>query len=242
VPGNSLSFAIGLPIQVTWFHNEVEETVHDIAKAAKVKRNGISDNGEEIKPITCQSMMTGESKSGQLGKRKNDVLAPGLSSNSWSDADARSFLLGLYIFGKNFIKIKKFLDNKMMGEMMSYYYGIFYKSDEYRRWAHCRKMKGRKCIIGQKLFTGRRQQELLSRLVPRVTEEYQNTLTQVFNCVILFPVLLMNYNEYISIVCLMIGLACVTAFYGLILFIYLFILLCYFSDLVLNKFQFYFSL
>ncbi|RDX61447.1 hypothetical protein CR513_60321, partial [Mucuna pruriens] len=123
--------------------------------------------------------MTGDKNSGQLGKSKNYVLAPGTLSNSWSEADAKSFLLGLFIFGKNFIKIKKFLENKGMGEIMSFYYGKFYKCDEYIRWSDCRKIKGRKCIIGQKLFTGQRQHELLSRLIPHVSEECQDTLLQV---------------------------------------------------------------
>ena len=36
-------------------------------------------------------------------------------NNSWSDADVKSFLLGLFIFGKNFLNIKRFLENKRMG-------------------------------------------------------------------------------------------------------------------------------
>ena len=81
-------------------------------------------------------------------------MVPGTLSNSWSEADAKSFLLGLFIFGKNFIKIKKFLENKGMGEILSFYYGKFFKSEEYHRWSDCRKIKGRKCIIGQKLLNG----------------------------------------------------------------------------------------
>ncbi|XP_061348509.1 uncharacterized protein LOC133293903 [Gastrolobium bilobum] len=179
VHDNSLFFAIGLPILGAWKHNEVEDSGHegwgylgDIdrtvnaikpAKTANVKKNG----------------MSGDSKSGELGKSKKYKMAPGTSSNSWSDADAKSFLLGLFVFGKNFIQIKRFLENKGMGEILSFYYGKFYKSDEYRRWSSCRKIKGRKCMIGQKFFTGRRQHELLSRLIPHVSEESQDTLLQV---------------------------------------------------------------
>uniref|UniRef100_A0A0R0I5U8 SANT domain-containing protein n=1 Tax=Glycine max TaxID=3847 RepID=A0A0R0I5U8_SOYBN len=47
-------------------------------------------------------------------------------NNSWSDADVKSFLLGLFIFGKNFLNIKRFLENKGMGEILSFYYGKFY--------------------------------------------------------------------------------------------------------------------
>ncbi|KAK7293181.1 hypothetical protein RJT34_16043 [Clitoria ternatea] len=121
----------------------------------------------------------GNNNSAQLGKSENHVSAPGTLSNSWTETDAKSFILGLFIFGKSFIKIKEFLENKGMGEILSFYYGKFYKSDEYRRWSDCRKIKGRKCIIGQKLFTGQRQHELLSRLIPCVSEESQDTLLQV---------------------------------------------------------------
>ncbi|TKY61506.1 hypothetical protein E2542_SST11357 [Spatholobus suberectus] len=169
---NSLSFAIGLPVSVTWIHNEVENSGHE-------GWGYLGDNGEELKPITVQSVMTGDSNPGELGKSKNYALVPGTLSNSWSDIDAKSFVLGLYIFGKNFIQIIRFLENKGMGEILAFYYGKFYKSDEYLRWSDCRKIKGRKSVIGQKLFTGRRQHELLSRLIPHVSEESKDTLLQV---------------------------------------------------------------
>ncbi|XP_058761838.1 uncharacterized protein LOC131635245 [Vicia villosa] len=100
-------------------------------------------------------------------------------SVSWSDTDTKSLVLGLFVFGKNFIQIKRFLENKGMGEILSFYYGKFYKTDGYRRWSECRKLKGRKCIIGKKLFSEPKQRELLSRLIPHVSEEYQDTLLQV---------------------------------------------------------------
>ncbi|XP_058741165.1 uncharacterized protein LOC131613521 [Vicia villosa] len=100
-------------------------------------------------------------------------------SVSWSDADTKCLVLGLFIFGKNFIQIKRFLENKGMGEILSFYYGKFYKTDGYRRWSECRKLKGRKCMIGKKLFSEPKQRELLSRLIPNVSEESQDTLLQV---------------------------------------------------------------
>ncbi|KAL2661314.1 hypothetical protein AAZX31_03G216700 [Glycine max] len=169
---NSLSFAIGLPISVTWIHNEVENSGHE-------GWGYLRDNRKELKPITSQSVMTGDNNSSQLGKSKTYALVPGTLSNSWSDTDAKSFLLGLYIFRKNFVQIKRFLENKGIGEILAFYYGKFYKSDEYRRWSDCRKIKGRKSTIGQKLFTGRRLHELLSRLIPHVSEESKDILLQV---------------------------------------------------------------
>lgn len=57
------------------------------------------------------------------------------------------------------MQIKRFLENKGMEEILSFYYGKFYKSDEYRRWSDCMKIKGRKCITGH-TFSGRKQCEL----------------------------------------------------------------------------------
>ncbi|AES82483.1 putative transcription regulator Homeodomain-LIKE family [Medicago truncatula] len=100
-------------------------------------------------------------------------------SETWSDADTKCFLLSLFIFGKNFTPIKRFIENKGMGEILSFYYGKFYKTDGYCRWSECMKLKGRKCMIGKKLFTGPRQDELLSRLIPHVSEESQDSLLQI---------------------------------------------------------------
>ncbi|XP_073221759.1 uncharacterized protein [Cicer arietinum] len=156
VHDKSLSFAIGLPIPVTWLHNEMEYS-------------GDEEGGYH----------RGDSNSSHLDKSENYVLVPGRLSSAWSEADTKSFVLGLFIFGKNFIQITRFLENKQMGEILSFYYGKFYKTDGYRRWSECRKMKGRKCMIGRKLFTGPRQHELLSRLTSHVSEESQDNLFQV---------------------------------------------------------------
>lgn len=104
---------------------------------------------------------------------------PGSAGDNWSDIEEASFLLGLYIFGKNLILVKKFVGSKKMGDILSFYYGKFYRSDRYRRWSECQKRKSRKCIFGQRIFTGSRQQELLSRLLPDVSVECQNTLLEV---------------------------------------------------------------
>ncbi|CAJ2631640.1 unnamed protein product [Trifolium pratense] len=124
-------------------------------------------------------------------------------SVTWSDADTKSFLLGLFIFRKNFVQIKRFLDNKGMGEILSFYYGKFYKSDVYRRWSECRKINGRNCIIGQRLFTGPRQHKLLSRLICRVCTESQDALLQVSKS---YVEGVTSLEEYISSLKSMVGI------------------------------------
>ncbi|ONK78656.1 uncharacterized protein A4U43_C02F21080 [Asparagus officinalis] len=66
-----------------------------------------------------------------------------------------------------------------MGDVLSFYYGKFYRSDAQRRWVECRKTKSRKCILGHRIFTGWRQQELLSRLLSSRSKEVQETLIEV---------------------------------------------------------------
>ncbi|OVA15003.1 SANT domain [Macleaya cordata] len=104
---------------------------------------------------------------------------PGSLGNSWSDIEQESFLLGLYIFGKNLVQVKRFIESKEMGDIQSYYYGRFYRSDGHRRWSECRKIRSRRCIHGQRIFTGSRQQELLSRVLPGVSEECKNSFLEV---------------------------------------------------------------
>ncbi|GFZ08981.1 hypothetical protein Acr_20g0007890 [Actinidia rufa] len=105
-------------------------------------------------------------------------LVPGSFVGSWSDIEEASFLLGLYVFGKNLVQVKRFIDSKKMGDLLSFYYGKFFRSDEYRRWSDCRKMRSRRCAYGQRIFTRSRQQELLSRLSQNVSEECQNNLVE----------------------------------------------------------------
>lgn len=107
-------------------------------------------------------------------------LVPGSMCNSWSDAEEDSFLLGLYIFGKNLVQVKNFVESKKMGDILSFYYGKFYRSDRYRKWSECRKIRSRKCVYGQRIFTGSRQQGLLSRLLLQVSEDSKHILLEVF--------------------------------------------------------------
>lgn len=116
-----------------------------------------------------------------INRKFNDYVAlPGMPRYSWTDEEAHTFLLGLYIFGKNLVQVTKFTETKTMGEVLSYYYGEFFRSDPYRRWAACRKARSRRCILGLRIFSGPRQQELLSRLLAGVAKEVEAPLMEVF--------------------------------------------------------------
>ncbi|KAM0951111.1 putative transcription factor MYB/SANT family [Dioscorea sansibarensis] len=113
----------------------------------------------------------------QPGKGKCCCALPVTPSVSWTSAESQSFLLGLYIFGKNLAQIRKFMGSKGMGDILSYYYGKFYKSDAHRRWTEGRKIRSRRCIHGARILTGWRQQEFLSRLLPSM-KDAQDTLLE----------------------------------------------------------------
>ncbi|XP_047962007.1 uncharacterized protein LOC125206827 [Salvia hispanica] len=86
---------------------------------------------------------------------EDHLLVPGSLSESWSDAEKASFILALYIFEKNFVEVRRFVGSKG------------------------RKTKSKKCVYGQRIFSGLRQQELLSRLFSRVSEECKSSLLEV---------------------------------------------------------------
>lgn len=104
---------------------------------------------------------------------------PGTLGQSWEDAEQERFLLGLYCLGKNLVLVQRFVGSKHMGDLLSYYYGSFYRSNEYQRWVDGRKSRTRRSVQGHKLLSGWRQQELLSRISSHVSEECKSTLLKV---------------------------------------------------------------
>lgn len=126
----------------------------------------------------------------EVGGRKTDVnfclplkkgghFLPGLATNALQGIDYDSFLLGLYIFGKNLRLVKQFVGGRKMGDILANYYGKFYRTADYLRWSQSRKMKTRRCIQGERIFTGWRLHELLSRIFSHVSEESKRLLIEV---------------------------------------------------------------
>ncbi|PKA58452.1 hypothetical protein AXF42_Ash013958 [Apostasia shenzhenica] len=150
----------------------------------KAESNEILDQGKNIpKSAKYENLGKGHNEislpSLRMGRPSGHHPFPGSPSMFWSDAEVQSFLLGLYIFGKNLVQVKKFLESKKMGDILSFYYGKFYRSDAHRIWSEGRKIRSKRCIHGQRLFTGWRQQELLSRVSPSLSEEVQAKLLEV---------------------------------------------------------------
>ncbi|KAK2646102.1 hypothetical protein Ddye_021297 [Dipteronia dyeriana] len=170
---------VGLPISIMWIKEEVEDIKLEPLEGL-VDSTDVSE-GHDLKPkVELNLCMQQETKVEihQKHQGKGYRLVPGSAGDTWSDNDEASFLLGLYIFGKNLVQVTKFVESKRMGEILSFYYGNFYRSDKYHRWSECRKIRSRRCIYGQRIFTGLRQQELLSRLLLHVSGECKKSLLE----------------------------------------------------------------
>ncbi|OIV95413.1 hypothetical protein TanjilG_06282 [Lupinus angustifolius] len=199
------SFSLGLPSSLKRAHCIIENSCGTLESVTSEVEQVISQNG--CSKVENQTVLLGERKNvgknsnfrpspkcretgiidsypgmkTEIGQSGGKDLLPGLLVDpSWTDTDYDRFLLCLYVFGKkNFKFLKIFVGSKNMGEIMSFYYGKFYRSKGYRRWSVCRKLKTKRYICGKKIFTEWRQQELLSRLFPHVPGECQTVLVEI---------------------------------------------------------------
>ncbi|KAL2953975.1 hypothetical protein AAZX31_19G195900 [Glycine max] len=186
------SMSLGLPIPLKWAHCKFEGSCGCGLSESFTSEAGpiISENECPEVEVTLQTVSHGGEKnvggfsnfesSSKSVQPRGKYLLPGLlDDQSWTDIEYNNFLLGLYVFGKNLKFLKRFVGSRTMGDILFFYYGKFFKSKEYCRWSECRKLRTKRCIYGQKIFTGWRQQELLSRLFPRVPGESQTTLVEI---------------------------------------------------------------
>ncbi|GMG99729.1 hypothetical protein Nepgr_001569 [Nepenthes gracilis] len=146
----SHSSLMGLPIPVAWVCNEANAIKDDKMEFHENLSGAVCMNGslksESIKTIPGATNKKDPEDSSvvlvdQMGTRNVDYPVPGLPADSWSDFEVDCFILGLYIFGKNLLQVKRLMDNKGTGQFLSLYYGKFYRSAGYYRWCHCEKMK-----------------------------------------------------------------------------------------------------
>ncbi|KAF8117984.1 hypothetical protein N665_0007s0033 [Sinapis alba] len=163
------SFVVGLPIQVTWIDTKFKDR-QDL-------RDDHVDMGESLKSLKNKRSRRGEGGRNRGTKQRMSLEAvPEKPSSSWEDLEVDGFVLGLYTFGKNLTQVKKLLESKETGEILSFYYGKFYKSAKHKIWSNSPKKQSRKCIQGKKLYSGWRLQHLLSRLIPNITDKSQKKI------------------------------------------------------------------
>ncbi|WJX96152.1 hypothetical protein P8452_77394 [Trifolium repens] len=211
------NFQVGLPIPIIWINDGVEKN-NDSPLKDEWKSIGVINNIESPKvectqeAQKCKLNPKLEAMDSTLSNRKNSdkkqetkivmqeehrhkgqILVPGSPSDTWTEVEEDGFVLGLYVFGKNLVQVKRLIGNKKMEDILSFYYGKFYKSNKYQRWTGCRKMKSRKCIFGQRILTGPRHHEFLSRLLPNVSEECESTLREVSKTFVDGKMLLEDY-------------------------------------------------
>ncbi|KAL0434523.1 UNVERIFIED_CONTAM: hypothetical protein Slati_2786600 [Sesamum latifolium] len=154
---------VGLPIPLTWISSMKHEGPEIFSDSRRPNPKNIAETSTyssgEIGPSHCsmkpkdesQNLPSDESILDRSGGG-HSILVPGLLSESWSETEKASFLLGLYIFEKNFVELKRFVGTKEMGAILSFYYGEFYHSDVYRRWSEGRKTRSKKCVYGRGYF------------------------------------------------------------------------------------------
>eukprot|EP01018_Ginkgo_biloba_P018304 Gb_24098 [translate_table: standard] len=145
-------------------------------KRVKKVKFDLLNSGNQSSNLNSQTQLTGLCKGTSL---RSYIIVPGSPSASWSKSEEDVFILGLYIFGKNLIAVKRFLETKEIGDILSYYYGKFFGTESYCRWAEFRKTRSRKCIQGQRIFSGWRQQELVARLLPHIPEHSKHEVPKV---------------------------------------------------------------
>ncbi|XP_010458172.1 PREDICTED: uncharacterized protein LOC104739494 [Camelina sativa] len=166
---SSCSFLVGLPVQVMW-----------IDKHGRGQGNGDDnvDMNQSLKSLRAKKSRCSAKNRGKSDKnqRLNLEAVPAIPSNPWGDFEVASFVLGLYTFGKNFTQVKNFMENKGRGDIVLFYYGKFYNSAQYHSWSASRKKRNRKCVYGRKLYSGWRQQQLLTRLMPSIPDEAQKQM------------------------------------------------------------------
>ena len=173
ISDSSRSYLMGLPVLLMWVYNH-GNSIKNESLESESKAMGQNSLHQKEPTVRVDAPRQSSLNNGYFA-------VPGLPTETWSDFEADCFLLGLYIFGKHLLQVKRFMESKDMGQILSYYYGRFRGSAGHLKWSECRKMRNRKCIVGDRFLTGYRQQELLSRLLPHLPEESKIKLLEVLH-------------------------------------------------------------
>ncbi|XP_026452179.1 uncharacterized protein LOC113352586 [Papaver somniferum] len=197
------SFVEALPIPIMWINN-VNDRRDDKNGSLNSKntKHIIKSSNKEVIETTVKS------------EDKIYCAAPGCLCNSWTDLEKEAILLGLYIFGKNLVTVKRFVKSKAMADILSFYYGEFYRSAAYLRWSSSRNKdrRSRRCIQGPKMFKTWRQHKFLSCLLPLIPEKCHATLVEVSKN---FEASNLSLEDYVSTLKATIGLAVLVEVFGI---------------------------
>ncbi|KAG9157215.1 hypothetical protein Leryth_004897 [Lithospermum erythrorhizon] len=190
---DSRSFGVGLPIPIMWVSKQsgMEEATnfqvtvtnkYESVETASSEKGYVNSKHEDVE-CEAEALVLGANgckhSSGLSDIQESNCFPlPGSQVELWDITDQSLFLLGLYIFRKNLAQVKRFVGTKTMGDVLSYYYGTFYRSSNYQKWSEGRKSNSKRWIHGIKIFMGWRLQELVSRLSCYLPEERQKLLLE----------------------------------------------------------------
>ena len=179
-------FRVGLAMPITWVHDDAKTNIEAFkSKFESVKKISKLDKLHfEVVDSTAEETNRGWEDKGLLP-------IPESFGESLTNAEHKSFVLGLYIFINNFYLVNEFMGNIGMGRVHSHYYGEFYHSEDYKKWKDWKKAIGWSKWKHDKsitidwptyanIFTDSRHNELLSRLFANATDECKERLAEVF--------------------------------------------------------------
>ncbi|XP_021987848.1 uncharacterized protein LOC110884190 [Helianthus annuus] len=149
-----------------------EQSSGDIFGEPK-KRTRIGEKHQASVPEIVTKETIKNEENNFIGTEENEVRLPAAPI-----LDTDVFILGLYIFGKNFHLVKKFMGSKAMQDVLFYYYGPFYGTKEHIDWSGSWKNRKQKKIPGTEIFTGWRAQELFARIFLHVNDDCKTRLTR----------------------------------------------------------------
>ncbi|KAF0887844.1 hypothetical protein E2562_004055 [Oryza meyeriana var. granulata] len=161
-------------------HCSMYQDPHQDLPVDQIVSDSHQAHDDKLAPCSTQGLNFTDKAMKDQGEIEQFIPVPNSSNSFWSDQEAELFLLGLYIFGKNLHQLSRFVGSKTVGDVLSYYYGKFYKREAYKRWSDCRKARIRRCILGERIFIGWRRQELISRLKSKILQEAHDLLDEMF--------------------------------------------------------------
>ncbi|CAJ2654896.1 unnamed protein product [Trifolium pratense] len=142
---------------------------HGIAPDNVAMTNGVGNNVSIGEIATTLEITHGKS-----------VCTGLLNAPSWTNIEYHSFLVVLNVFEKNIIFLKRLVGTKSMGDIWYFSYEKFCRSICYFQWTKNRKLKTQRRVCGYKIFTGWKQQKLLSSLFFHVSGDYHSSLVQLW--------------------------------------------------------------
>ncbi|KAL2619853.1 hypothetical protein R1flu_000058 [Riccia fluitans] len=89
---------------------------------------------------------------------------PGMRMDSWSPAEAAYFRLAIFLLGKRFCEIAKFIGTKAVVDVSDYFYSKFVRSPAWGRWKAAKSLRCKTAVRCEQIVEGWRQVELLRRL------------------------------------------------------------------------------